>query len=379
MGSILDYIDWRGDILFSERSFNEVDNLIFSELAYVNMDGLMADRNEIITIGELYRRYVKAENKSNIPLNDPFPLFKKAAVCDRFKSIRLTRYVDIIDAEKQLQCSAVTFILEDKSLYIAFRGTDGTITGWREDCNFSFLSETAGQKAAVQYVNETAEALEGSIRIGGHSKGGNFAVYSSAFCNEEIRKNRITEVYSNDGPGFNSVIAGSEQYREILPKVKKIMPESSLVGILLSSAEEKKVVKSTAKGIYQHHPCSWCVTGVSFVEADGLSTESMLMSETLQKWLGGLSDDERKTFVASVFDTIEASGAATLAELNKNRLVSYNAILKAAAQFSPERRNEIFKILKNLAKTGGEVFFNEAKKTFEKIMEPQQKDGLSTT
>ncbi len=97
MGSILDYIDWRGDILFSERSFNEVDNLIFSELAYVNMDGLMADRNEIITIGELYRRYVKAENKSNIPLNDPFPLFKKAAVCDRFKSIRLTRYVDIID------------------------------------------------------------------------------------------------------------------------------------------------------------------------------------------------------------------------------------------------------------------------------------------
>ena len=103
------------------------------------------------------------------------------------------------------------------------------------------------------------------------------------------------------------------------------------------------------------------------------------MSETLQKWLGGLSDDERKTFVSSVFDTLEASGATTLEELNKNKLVSYNAILKAAAQFSPERRNEIFKILKSLAKTGGEVFFNEARKVFDKIIEPQQKGEISTT
>ena len=379
MGSIIDYIDWRGDILFSERGFNEVDNLFFAEIAYVNMEGLMIDKNEIITLGELYERYIKAENKSRIPMNDPFPLFKKAAFCKRFKDIRLTRYLDIIDAEKQLQCSAVTFILEDNSLYIAFRGTDGTITGWREDCNFSFLSETPGQKAAVQYVNETAEALEGSIRIGGHSKGGNFAVYSAAFCNEEIKNKRITDVYSNDGPGFNSAVANSANYKEILPKVKKIMPESSLVGILLSSAEEKKIVRSTAKGIVQHHPYSWCVTGVNFVKADGLSAESMLMSETLQKWLGGLSDDERKTFVSSVFDTLEASGATTLEELNKNKLVSYNAILKAAAQFSPERRNEIFKILKSLAKTGGEVFFNEARKVFDKIIEPQQKGEISTT
>lgn len=369
MGNILDYIDWRGDIRFGERPFNDVDNLILSELAYINMNGIISE-NETVTLNQLYDKWKKSENKPNIPLNDPTKLFEKASVSERFKNIKTAYFKEIIDTDKQLQFAAVTFILEDGTAYISFRGTDDTIVGWREDCNLSFLSATPGQKKAVEYINTVAGKTSCPLRIGGHSKGGNFAVYGAAFCNSDIR-NRILEVYSNDGPGFNSVIANSEQYFSILPKVKKILPESSLIGILLSSSEKKTVVKSTAKGIYQHHPYTWCVLGSKFVTVSKLSTESTLMDEALQKWLGELSDDERKLFVSVVFDSLQASGASTLDELNKNKLVSYNAVLKAGAEFPAEKRADIFKILKSLAKTSGEVFFNEAKKNFEKVIEQQ--------
>ncbi len=365
MGNILDYIDWRGDIRFYERPFNEVDNLIFSELAYVNMSGIIQN-DEKVSLEELYKRYCSSSNRSNIPMNDPLPLFEKAAACDRFRNTMVMCFTEIVDAEKQIQFSAVTFLPEDNTVYISFRGTDDTIVGWREDCNFSFLSSTPGQNCAVEYVNRIASVTQGDIRIGGHSKGGNFAVYAASFCNSSFRC-RIKEVYSNDGPGFNSTIVQSEEYLSILPKVKKILPESSLVGLLLSSAEEKKIVKSTAKGIYQHHPYSWCVTGCGFDEADSLSTESTLMNEALQKWIGNLSDSERKLFVSSVFDFIEASGAETLDDLNKNKMVSYNAILRAGTDFPNEKKTEIFKMLKNFARTSGEIIFNEAVKTFEKL------------
>lgn len=370
MGNILDYIDWRGDISFAESPFNDVDNLILSELAYINMKDLIAD-DEYVSLHELYERWKNSDNKPNIPLNDPTELFEKAASCIRFKNIKVGSFLEIIDTEKQLQFAAVTFMPGDSTAYISFRGTDDTIVGWREDFNLSFLTETPGQKEAVKYINSVAGEKSCLLRIGGHSKGGNLAVYGAAFCDKSIRE-RIIAVYSNDGAGFNSETAESEEYISIIPRVKKIIPESSLVGILLSGKEKRSVVKSTAKGIYQHHPYTWCVLGGDFVRAEGLSKESILMDETLSLWLGELSNEERRLFVSAVFDSLEASGASTFDELNKNKLVSYNAILKAGTQFQAEKRTEVFKMLKNLAKTGGEIFFNEAKKMFEKVLDVKQ-------
>ena len=370
MGNILDYIDWRGDITFAERPFNDVDNLILSELAYINMKDLIAD-DEYITLQQLYERWTKSDNKPNIPLNDPTELFKKAASSIRFRNIKAGRFSEIINTEKQLQFAAVTFMPGDGSAYISFRGTDDTLVGWREDCNLSFLAETPGQKEAVKYINAIAKQTSCLMRIGGHSKGGNFAVYGAAFCDKNIRE-RLIAVYSNDGPGFNSTIEKTEEYITIIPKVKKIVPESSLVGILLLGAEKRSVVKSTAKGIYQHHPYTWCVLGEDFIRTKKLSVESALMDEALRQWLGNLSNEEKKLFVNSVFDSLEASGASTLDELNKNKLVSYNAILKAGAEFPAEKRAEIFRILKSFARASGEVFFNEAKKIFEKALDVKQ-------
>ena len=370
MSNIIDYLDWRGDILFSERPFNEVDNLIFSELAYVDMNGLVpSDGNNSVTLSEFYKNYKCSDKKHNYTLNVPDPLLDRAADSQRFRNVRLMLFREKIDIDEQLQFCAVTYILGDGSCYISFRGTDSTIVGWREDCNFSFLSQTPGQVAAADYVNEVAALTDCSVRVGGHSKGGNFAVYGAAFCDEKTREKRITEIYCNDGPGFNDSVINSEQYKAVLPKIRKIIPESSLVGLLLSGKEEKTIIRSSAKGIYQHNPFSWCVTGSSFDKADSLSTESTLMNEALQKWIGELDDSEKKLFVTSVFDSIEASGARTIEDINKNKLLAYNAMIKAAAGISAERRAKLFNMMKSLTEISGELFINEARKKIDQIRE----------
>ena len=41
MQSINDYLDWRGDLTFSASPFCEVDNLIFSMLAFIDFEGIV--------------------------------------------------------------------------------------------------------------------------------------------------------------------------------------------------------------------------------------------------------------------------------------------------------------------------------------------------
>ncbi len=370
MGNILDYLEQNGKTMLSEKPFSEVDNLILSELAYVNMSWIMPEEaGASISLRELCKRYEESGNSFTFSVNNPEPLLKSAAASRRFGDMRLMNFCESTDVKKQLQFSAVTFELSDGTCYISFRGTDATIAGWHEDCNFSFLESTPGQLESVRYINETAKLTDGKLRVGGHSKGGNFAVYGSAFCDEKIREERITEIYNNDGPGFNDRIVSKAEYRAVLPKVIKIIPESSLVGLLLSGMEDRIIIKSSAKGIFQHDPYSWCVDGDRFERAVGLSAESAFTDQALHKWIGSLDDSQRKLIVTSLFDSIKASGAQTLDEIKQNKIESYNAMLRAAAQFPFERRAELMKLMGGLAMTSGELFFTEARKRFDRMTE----------
>ena len=258
-------------------------------------------------------------------------------------------------------------MLGDGTAYVGFSGTDDYIVSWREDFNITFMSSTPGQDEAAAYINRLCQYTVCPLRIGGHSKGGNFAEYGAAFCDEKLRDSRIIEVYSNDGPGFNKTISQSEQYAAILDRTLKIIPESSIVGILMSGKVKTKVVRSTAKGISQHGFYTWRVRRDRFEEASRLSPVSAFMDETIKRWLDTLDDDQKKAVISAVFDSLEASGATTITELNANKWVSYNAILKAAANIDPDVQGEIFNSLKKLASVGKDLLWDEAKKTFERF------------
>ena len=316
MSNIIDYVKWRGDLTFTNDSFNTIDNFIFSELSYLPMEGMAAgiDEGEGISLKSLSDMFFRTHDYDEIDKKavhvDRAPLLLyECAHSARFRDVMVTDFTNHVDSKTKSQFSAVTFILPDQTAFLAFRGTDHTIVGWEEDFNMSFLNETPGQREAAAYVRQQCKKFD-AVRIGGHSKGGNFAVYGSAFAGPDCF-DRILEVFSNDGPGFRDETMEKEDYKRILTKVTSIVPQDSMVGMILSNAFSHKIVKSTESGIEQHDLLSWQVEGRHLSEAHEFGLWSRIFNDTLKVWLKDIPDDDRETYVGILFNSItEASGSA---------------------------------------------------------------------
>lgn len=238
------------------------------------------------------------------------------ATSRRFCNARLSGYVNLFDPAAEKQFSGLTILLEGELPYVAFRGTDGTLVGWKEDFNMSFLTVVPAQKEAVQYLCAASDSLRGRLRVGGHSKGGNLAVYASAFCGEEIQS-RIESVYNHDGPGFLSEVVTREGFQRILGRVHTFVPQSSVVGMLLQHEEGCAIVHSTNTWLLQHDLYSWetACNGLVFTEARTRS--SRFIDSTLKAWLTQMNPEERGKLVDGVYTALSASGAVTVADLNR--------------------------------------------------------------
>lgn len=240
MANIFDYIQWR-DLSIEKVEFNEIDNLILARLSYFPLDGVVNGEEEI-SITEAYEKYEKLENKGRILQQEDTTLFPILAKSTRFGKMKLTNYINKIDPKQEKQFSAVTILMPDNTIYVAYRGTDNTIVGWKEDFNMSFSELVPAQTDAANYLNNIAYKYKNNIRVGGHSKGGNLAVYAAAFCDTEIQ-DRIINVYNNDGPGFCDKIINSKQYQNIIKKVHTYIPQSSITGVIKSSRRNNNIKK----------------------------------------------------------------------------------------------------------------------------------------
>ena len=194
MANIFDYLDWR-DISLEKVEFNEIDNLILARLSYFPLDGSVKENDEI-TVREAYLKMKEQGTTGRILQAEDIDLFPKLANSERFGNLKLTGFVNKIDPEAEKQFSAVTILLPDNTIYVAYRGTDNTIVGWKEDFNMSFSDLVASQTESVKYLEKIANKYpEKKILVGGHSKGGNLAIYASVFCKPEIQ-DRIIEIYN---------------------------------------------------------------------------------------------------------------------------------------------------------------------------------------
>lgn len=356
MANLFDYVKWRGDISFAYDPFNEVDNLLLAQLAYTDFEGCIPTIYEeaSVTLHEIYETYYTLHTKEEILARTSF-IAKAPLLMDdmkdsvRYKDIRFQGYINQIDEEKSEQMSAVQMVLPDGTIYVAYRGTDDTFIGWKEDLSFSYKSETVGQKHALQYLNACFKDKDVKLRVGGHSKGGNFAIYASAFCVTTI-KEKIIEVWSNDGPGFMHEVTQTEAYQQIQPRIKEIVPESSVIGMLLDSHGEKKVIKSDGKGIMQHDANTWQIVRNAFVQVEGRSQESILTDKTIRAWLEELSLEDRKIFVDTVFEILSSSGATTVSEFNDSLIKNATKIIKALTNMDKQQGENFKKVVFSLAK-----------------------------
>ena len=370
MANIEDYLDWRGDIPFSVDPFNEVDNLILAELAYSPFYGYVAgpDLKTEVPISEVCRRFFEDHTDEEIMSSNmsikvaPF-LMRKMVVSTRFKDIRLTGFVDEYDEKTEMQFSVTTFLLPDNTYYVAYRGTDDTIVGWKEDFNMAFMYQTPGQMRAVKYLNDNFRKGHKKLRVGGHSKGANFAVFASAFADTSVKK-KIINVYSNDGPGFREAVTNTEEYKSILPILISTVPEQSVIGMIFDNNIEHQVVKSTNTGAYQHDAMSWCVKGNHFEYATKLSEQSHFFYDTLQTWLYGLDDGTRKIFVDNLFEGVLSSGVGSINNISEYKGAIVKAIGESLTHMSREDQKVCRDVLKKLAVSGGETVVNNIKSKY---------------
>ena len=388
MANIMDYLDWRGDVPFSVDPFNEVDGLVLSEVSYVDFGGIVPGPDDEVQEDHLRRAgipvvrladavrcfwdlHTDAEIESSGTLYKLAPyVLNKLCSGARFGDMLLGGYVNKISPEKNEQMSAITFFLSDESSFTAFRGTDDTLVGWKEDFTFSFMKETEGQKSAVEYLNrlyglaeraddQTAgEAVPLSVSVGGHSKGGNFAVFASAFCDQDV-KERIVRVYNNDGPGFLEEITETKEYLEIVPKVISVIPTESVFGLLLNSKYYYKMVKSSAKGIWQHDALSWQIMRNHFEETGEVSEGSLLMKRIIEAWVYGMNLDERKDFVDSVFNLLEDSGLESLSEIAAEQFRSIPELIHAYRNLNLEEKQKLHETMSSLLKFGASFISGE--------------------
>lgn len=328
MPRIPDYLRWRGDLSFEHDLVNEVDNLIFCLLSYVDLEGIVpSDFKHSVTLSDAAKAYFLGHDpRDERPLGLIVPrqiveLFRQMAEVPRYRDLKLCGYVNEICVERQVQFSALTIRLPHGVWFVAVRGTDDTIVGWREDFNLSWMDEVPAQRMTAEYLDRLPLSKHAQLYVGGHSKGGNLAVWGAVHASESVRAH-ILRVYSNDGPGFSEGFLASEAYRSLADRVMYLIPQSSLVGLLLSRDESptscRKVIRSSQLGIFQHNGLSWEVLGGAFVPAEGLSGRGKRNDNGIRARIDDMTAEERRHLTELLFGVLESTGAKTLTELNRD-------------------------------------------------------------
>ena len=348
MGNIMDYISWRGDLSFEQSQFNEVDNLILACFSYVNLDGISAvTKQKGIGLKKLTKEFMKLHTMKELEADKSFIRLAPFMMMEMAKSVRFGKcvvrnYVNDIVTEAEQQFAAMEIVLEDGTSYVSFRGTDDTIIGWKEDFNLS-TGVVPAQKRAIEYLQKISEHTDGMLRAGGHSKGGNLAIYGSVMCKSAHEK--ILEIYSNDGPGFSREFQELPETKEMMPKIIRIIPEYSIIGTLLEHEKEPVIVASSSKGLLQHDGFSWEVQGPALVRRDSLNKTALRFIEILHKWIDGMDMEQKRLLIEDLFATLQASGYENLSEVQSVGLKSLAAMVKRVEKFAPESRGMMQELL----------------------------------
>ena len=318
-------------------------------------------------------------------------LMKKAASTKRFKDVILSDYVDTIDETLEKQFGAFHIKLTPQLTYVAFRGTDDTLVGWKEDFNMAVRCPVPSQESAYRYADSILDRTERflsakkspDIMIGGHSKGGNMAVYAAMqitqsdieATNERAqrlgllpalggsvpgRNCRISRIFSHDGPGMSQVMVHSRAYQAIAARIDKTVPESSIIGMLLQSQIKPTFVKADAISILQHMGSSWQVTqSGEFEQASELTGGAQLIGKTIDGWFDRVSQEQRERAINQIYDIFAAAGYGNIADLVAHWTDSLPKIVAAARGTDVQTRELIKDVFKAIPASAAKVAVGE--------------------
>ena len=367
MSNINDYLLWRGDIeLDSKNKFNEVDSMIMARFSYLRLDIIKLKNEETI---ETLSAKMKDLDDSEFLYNGDKELITNLGNSKRFKDMMVTDYIKTNEKETEKQFGAVTIHLSDKEMYISFIGTDSTVYGWKEDFNMAFMDSVPCQVSGKEYVERIAKKYPNKkIRIGGHSKGGNVAIYSALTTSKEIQ-DRIIKVYNYDGPGFNESIIKKYKTSSILKKIETYLPQDSMIGRIMTHKEKCTISLSIEKGIYQHDIYSWQVLGDNLIKSESLTDASETFNKALTEWLENTTNEQRKIFFDGIFEVIYSTEADRFKDIQKNLTENMGKIYKTYREISEEDRKTITDMIKLFVKDYFETVKNKQTSKFDALKE----------
>lgn len=312
--NIFDYIDNYGIYTFQEKSFNEIDNAIFSFLSYANFTNILEERQEL-TINEAGRKHLGLhpnKDRNVIAVREGNKLLRYIKDVKRYKDCILKNYEYV--GNDDVQFGALSIEYQKNEIYVSFEGTDELFSGWKENFMLSYQFPTLSHKMAISYLNRKFTFTNKKLIIGGHSKGGNLALVAAMFANPFVRT-KINKIYNNDGPGLLEKEFSSKKYQNIKKKYIHIIPNYSLVGLLLNHSNDK-VVTSTNKGILAHDIVYWVVEKNHFQKTT-LSPISKELDKEIQNWFIHYKDQDKIEFINNLDEILKKSNITSILDLKR--------------------------------------------------------------
>lgn len=347
MKNILYYVKRFGNQSFSDFPFNEVDGLILSQISYMNLDTFIPsidDTMEDVSLLQcLDEANLEIARKDTLDYKRNKKLIHALQKSTRYQGLRANYFSNQFSVEHVEQFCAMTFIF-DEFMFVAYRGTDITLLGWKENFNMSYLDVIPSQEEAYKYFDRVANKRELPIYLGGHSKGGNLAICAALNCSKENQK-RILHIFDYDGPGFQKDIFHTEEIKLIKNRITKYTCREAMVGILLHHNEEMIFVKSKGLNIFQHDPYNWLITKEGKFR---LVKNSNIFSKTFEKTVGDFiestSVENRKRFLEILFQVSMEHSYSTVLDWIRHPVRSIKGMKKRYKNLT-QRKRVFFKMM----------------------------------
>lgn len=379
MQTLTDYIDNYCDVPFTEKGFCDADNVAMCYMFYMPLENVVSDdvnaepqRFSRVASTVFAQRGYEHKAMGLILLKDISVKMMAMARSRRFAEMNVVACTEVYQKEPAVQFGAGTFLLPNGQIVVVFRGTDDTLTGWEEDFDILFKPSIPSHKLATEYIESIAEKFDGDIILCGHSKGGYVAQYAALYCSDKTRS-RIKALYNNDGPGFADYsFLQTDSYKELLPKYKHFVPQSSFIGMLLSHDEDYTVVRSKrVLGPLQHDLSTWLFDGAELKTAKELTSTGKFNDMLMRDVVSNMTKEDREAFdsvLTSYVNQTNNEGLIDFKGIDAQSIKNDISLIERFDKSTVEKANAvvmgILPSLRNVSKT---VLRNEMKEIRERL------------
>ena len=362
MPTIFDYLKANQYDSFYDKEFTVLDALALTELAYLPFEDLVPAEISVqnyISLQHLAEQFEEKFQGKYPPLGmvnaHRLKLLSYLSSFKRYKHIRALGFANDVSLDSQKQFAAITYQIRPKEYLVVFRGTDDSIIGWKEDFHLTYMKEIPAQLAARDYLKEVLDKLDGKVWLAGHSKGGNLATYAACHVETSIQ-DRIQKVYSFDAPGLHSSIRNSDNFKAIEGKILSIIPENSIVGMMLETPETDLVVKSKTFGLLQHLMVSWEIEGDQFKVVPKVTEDSIQVDQTLKTWTANLSEEELRDFFDLFFGLFIEAGIYRFGDITVDTPGKIQKLIENRRNLTPEQATMMDRLSRQLIDTRIQVW-----------------------